>query len=64
MTRKTGCPLDREPGARGGAGSGVVEVRSALPPTAVHAPSPVPLCVARVARQGTRGEGRGRQRRG
>ena len=36
MTRKTGCPLDREPGARGGAGSGVVEVRSALPPTAVH----------------------------
>ena len=46
MTRKSGCPLDRAPGARGGAGSGVVEVRSALPPTTVHAPSLVPLCAA------------------
>ena len=35
--------LDRAPGARGGAGSGVVEVGSALPPTALHAPSLVPL---------------------
>ena len=46
MTRKAGYPLDRAPGARGGAGSDVVEVRSALPPTAVHAPSLVPLCAA------------------
>jgi hypothetical protein len=36
MTRKAGYPLGRAPWARGGAGSGVVEVRSALPPTAVH----------------------------
>ena len=41
MTRKAGYPL-----GRGGAGSGVVEVRSALPPTAVHAPSLVHLSAA------------------
>ena len=46
MTRKAGYPLDRVPWARGGAGSGVVEVRSALPPTTMHAPSLVPLCAA------------------
>ena len=39
MTRKAGYPLGRAPEARGGAGGDVVEVRSALPPTAVHAPS-------------------------
>ena len=50
MTRKAGYPLGRVPWARGGTGSGVVEVRSALPPTAVHAPSLVPLCVARYRR--------------
>ena len=50
MTRTAGYPLDGAPWARGGAGSGVVEVRSALPPTAVHAPSLVPLCVARYRR--------------
>ena len=36
MTRKAGYSLSGVPGARGGEGSGVVEVRSALPPTAVH----------------------------
>ena len=45
MNRKAGCPLDRAPGARGGgAGSDVVEVRSALPPAAVHALSLAPSC--------------------
>ena len=49
MTRKAGYPLDGAPGARGGAGSDVVEVRSALPPTAVQLPRS-PLCVARHRR--------------
>ena len=47
MTREAGCPLDRASGARGGAGSDVVDVRSALHPTALQALSPlVYLCVA------------------
>ena len=46
MTHTAGHPLDRGPGARGGADSDVVEVRSAWPPTAVHAPSLAPLCAA------------------
>ena len=37
MTRKAGYSLGGVPGARGGAGSDVVEVRSALHPTALHA---------------------------
>ena len=37
MTREAGCPLDRASGARGGAGSDVVDVRSALHPTALQA---------------------------
>ena len=49
MTREAGYPIGRAPGARGGADSDVVEVRSALPPTAVHAPSLVPLGVTRSA---------------
>ena len=36
-------PTRQGTGASGGAGSGVVDVRSALPPTAVHAPSLAPL---------------------
>ena len=53
MTRKAGYPLQGTR-ARGGAGSDVVEVRSALPPTAVHAPSLVgyPLDKAPGARGG------------
>ena len=47
MTREAGYPLGRAPWARGGAGSDVVDTRSALHPTAVHAPSLVPMCVAR-----------------
>ena len=47
MTRKAGYPLGRAPRAKGGAGSDVVDSRSALYPTAVHVPSLVPLCVAR-----------------
>ena len=39
-------PLGRAPGASGGAGNDVVDVRSALHPTAVHAPLLVPLYVA------------------
>ena len=50
MTRKAGYPLGRAPWARGGAGSDVVDSRSALYPTAVHAPSLVPLFVARYRR--------------
>ena len=46
MTRKAGYPLGRVPWARGGAGSGVIEVRSALPPMAVNAPSLVHLSAA------------------
>ena len=49
MTRKAGYPLIRALWARGGAGSDVVDSRSALYPTAVHAPSLVPLGVARSA---------------
>ena len=52
MTRKAGYPLGRAPGARGGAGSDVVEVSSALPPTAVHAPSLVPFCLPHHQRDG------------
>ena len=52
MTRKAGYPLGRAPWARGGAGSGVVDTRLALHPTAVHAPSLVPLGVARSAALG------------
>ena len=37
MTRKAGYSLSGVPGARGGAGSDVVDVRSALHPTALHA---------------------------
>ena len=46
MTHEAGYPLDRAPGARGGADSDVVDTRSALHPTAVHAPSLVPLRAA------------------
>ena len=46
MTRKAGYPLGRAPGASGGAGGDVVDVRSALHPTAVHVSSLVPLYVA------------------
>ena len=42
MTRTAGYPLGGAPWTRGGACSGVVEVRSALPPTAVYAPSLAP----------------------
>ena len=42
MTRKAGYPLGRAPWASGEAGIGVVDVRSALPPTAVYAPSLAP----------------------
>ena len=42
MTRKAGYPLGRTPWASGEAGIGVVDVRSALPPTAVYAPSLTP----------------------
>ena len=42
MTRKAGYPLGRTPWASGEAGIGVVDVRSALPPTAVCAPSLAP----------------------
>ena len=37
MTHKAGYPLGRAPWARGGAGSGVVDTRLALHPTALHA---------------------------
>ena len=58
MTREAGYSPSGVLGARGGAGSGVVEVRSALPPTAVHALSLVHLCAAQDgARWGWR-EGR------
>ena len=46
MTRKAGYPLGRAPWASGEAGIGVVDVRPALPPTAVHARLLVPLDVA------------------
>ena len=42
MTRKAGYPLGRTPWASGEAGIGVFDVRSALPPTAVYAPSLAP----------------------
>ena len=47
MTCKAGCPLGGAPGARGGAGSGVVDTGLALHPAAVHAPSLVSSYVAR-----------------
>ena len=50
MTHTVGCPLDRAPWARGGAGSGVVDSGSALYPTAVHAPSLVSSYIARYRR--------------
>ena len=50
MTRKAGYPLGRAPWASGEAGIGMVDVRSALPPTAVHAPSLVPFRIARYRR--------------
>jgi hypothetical protein len=37
MTHEAACPLDRASGARGGAGSDVVDVRSALHPTTLQA---------------------------
>ena len=45
MTRTAGCPLDGAPWARGGAGSGVVDSRSALYPTTVRVLSLVHVCV-------------------
>ena len=42
MTRTAGYPLGGAPWTRGRACNGVVEVRSALPPTAVYAPSLAP----------------------
>ena len=57
MARKADYPLGRAPWARGGAGSGVVDSRSALYPTAVRAPSLVPLCVARYRRSHCRNPG-------
>ena len=51
--QQAGYPLDRAPGPRGWADSDVVEVRSALPPTAVHAPSlVVPFCLPHHQRDG------------
>ena len=47
MTHTAGSPLGGAPGASRGAGDDVVDVGSALHPTAVHAPSFVPLCVPR-----------------
>ena len=43
MTRKAGYPLGKAPGASGGAGGDVVDVRSALHPTTMHAPSLAPF---------------------
>ena len=62
MTRKAGYPLGRVPWARGGAGSGVVEVRSALPPAALHALSLSSTYVSlKTAPDGDGGRARGRE---
>ena len=47
MTRKVGWPLGRTPGVSGGAGRDVVDVGSALHPTAMSAALLAPLYVVR-----------------
>ena len=50
MTCTAGRPLGGAPGARGGAGSGVVDTRLALHPTAMYVPSLVSSYIARYRR--------------